>query len=102
MPLQKIAKAYLELFMFSGAVVFMDQMSKIWVRTNLSYGEIWPQNHWISHYAQVVYVTNTGAALGAFQGLGWLFFAGLLFLQSGCGDGIETNKKRVLKTEIFV
>jgi len=72
MSLQKIAKDYSFLFIVSGAVILLDQISKYFVRRNLSYGEIWPQGTWINQHARIVHITNPGAALGVFQAQGWL------------------------------
>jgi len=43
------------------------------VRANLNFGEIWPQGHWITPYARLVHIRNTGAAFGMLQSFGGVF-----------------------------
>jgi len=71
--LKQYAKDYGLLFLISGTVILLDQLTKYLVSSNLSYGEIWPQGHWIATYARIIYWTNKGAAFGIFQSLSGLF-----------------------------
>ena len=69
---RKIAD-YAFLFLIAGIVVLLDQWTKSMVRANLNFGEIWPQGHWITPYARLVHIQNTGAAFGIFQNFGGVF-----------------------------
>jgi len=80
--LKKYLANYAFLFSIAGAVVLLDQWTKFLVRTNLAFGEIWPQGHWIVFYARIVHWRNTGAAFGMFQNLG-IVFAVLAIVVSG-------------------
>jgi signal peptidase II len=71
--LKRLIKDYAFLLSISGAVVLLDQVSKNIVRSNLHFGEIWPQNHWIVNYARIVHWSNTGAAFGMLQNFGAVF-----------------------------
>lgn len=71
--MKKYVKDYGLLFLISGTVILLDQWTKYLVRSNLSYGEIWPQGHWIAAYARIIYWTNKGAAFGIFQSLSGVF-----------------------------
>lgn len=71
--LKRYIKDYAFLFLISGTVILLDQWTKNIVRSNLSFGEIWPQNHWIVDYARIVHWANTGAAFGIFQDFGTVF-----------------------------
>ena len=71
--MKKYLADYAFLFSIAGAVVLLDQWTKFLVRTNLAFGEIWPQGHWIVFYARIVHWRNTGAAFGMFQNLGIVF-----------------------------
>ena len=80
--MKKYLADYAFLFSIAGAVVLLDQWTKFLVRTNLAFGEIWPQGHWIVFYARIVHWRNTGAAFGMFQNLG-IVFAALAIVVSG-------------------
>lgn len=71
--MKKYLADYAFLFSIAGAVVLLDQWTKFLVRSNLAFGEIWPQDHWIVFYARIVNWRNTGAAFGMFQNLGIVF-----------------------------
>ncbi len=71
--MKKYLADYAFLFSIAGAVVLLDQWTKFLVRTNLAFGEIWPQGHWIVFYARIVNWRNTGAAFAMFQNLGIVF-----------------------------
>lgn len=72
MPSQAIRKTlstYAILFVIAGFVIFLDQLTKAVVRQNLMLGEIYRPDLWISQYARLVLLKNTGAANGIFQNL---------------------------------
>ena len=80
--MKKYLADYAFLFSIAGVVILLDQWTKYLVRTNLAFGEIWPQGHWIVFYARIVNWRNTGAAFGMFQNLG-IVFAVLAVVVSG-------------------
>ena len=45
-------------------IVAADQLSKIWIRTNLAVGQSLPE----AGFPRLTHITNTGAAFGLFQG----------------------------------
>ena len=71
--MKRYIKDYTFLLLVSGTVILLDQWTKNIVRSNLSFGEIWPQNHWIVDCARIVHWSNTGAAFGIFQDFGTVF-----------------------------
>lgn len=64
---------YLTLFSIAGAIIILDQTTKILVRANLALGESWSPWEWLEPYAKIVHWNNTGAAFGILQGLGDVF-----------------------------
>lgn len=52
-------------FAIAAVVVAADQFTKWLVRTNLSYGEAWPDS---GDFIRIIHVTNSGAAFGILQG----------------------------------
>ena len=48
-------------------IVFIDQLTKVLVRQNLTLGETWMPWKWLEPYARIVHWQNTGAAFGIFQ-----------------------------------
>lgn len=71
--MKRYLKDYAFLLLISGTIILLDQWTKNIVRSNLSFGEIWPQDHWIVDYARIVHWSNTGAAFGIFQEFGTVF-----------------------------
>ncbi len=63
---QKVG-AYAELVGFAGLIVALDQLTKWLVRSKLAYGEAWSPWDWLTPYARILHVQNTGAAFGMFQ-----------------------------------
>lgn len=53
----------------AASAVALDQWSKSLVRSNLAYGESWPEADWI---VKLTHGSNAGAAFGLFQGQGAL------------------------------
>jgi signal peptidase II len=64
---------YLSIFLVSGVIVILDQITKAWIRQNLMIGEVYRPELWLSNYARLIYWKNTGAAFGIFQNLGGVF-----------------------------
>jgi signal peptidase II len=64
---------YLLLFGIAAVIVVLDQITKVVVRNNLTFGEIWVPWHWLAPYARIVNIQNSGAAFGSFQNLGDVF-----------------------------
>jgi len=62
--LKKYVHDYSYLFIFSGLVITLDQVTKSLVRSNLALEEIWSPWHWLIPYARIVHWKNTGAAFG--------------------------------------
>ena len=54
-------------------VLAADQISKFWVRHNLTPGVPWNPAPWLRPILSFTYVTNTGAAFGLFRELGWIY-----------------------------
>jgi signal peptidase II len=53
-------------FAIAAAIIIADQFTKWLVRSNLSYGETWPENS--DAFIRIIHVTNSGAAFGILQG----------------------------------
>ena len=64
---------YLSLFILSGLVLSLDQLTKSIVRSNLPIEGVWSPWHWLTPYARIVHWKNTGAAFGIFQSFGDVF-----------------------------
>lgn len=77
--LKSILKNYLPLIGIAGLIVLLDQITKSWVRANLSIGETWLPFTWLAPYARVIHWYNTGVAFGFFQN-GNLIFTILAFI----------------------
>jgi signal peptidase II len=54
-------------------IITFDQVSKVLVRTNLAFGEMWAPWDWMLPYARILHVTNTGVAFGLFKGANLIF-----------------------------
>lgn len=68
-----LIKRYRMLVIIASLVIILDQITKAWIRNNLSIGETWMPWEWLAPYARLVYWNNTGVAFGMFQGQGYLF-----------------------------
>ena len=68
-----ILKNYGFLFMVAGTVVVLDQVTKFIVRTNVLLGEMWSPWPWLTPYARIVHINNSGAAFGMLQGFADIF-----------------------------
>jgi signal peptidase II len=71
--LRKFLKVYGSLILIAGTIIALDQLTKTWVRSSLSFSETWTPAPWLAPYFQIVYWRNTGAAFGIFQELGFVF-----------------------------
>ena len=69
-------------FLVALLIVIADQLSKIWIRTNLAVGQSIPE----VGIPRLTHISNTGAAFGLFQGLTFLLtiasFIGVAILLS--------------------
>ena len=54
-------------------IIFFDQWTKAWVRSNIPFGEVWTPVPGLGEYARIVHWKNTGAAFGMFQDLSIVF-----------------------------
>jgi signal peptidase II len=73
LPLKLLTRKYSFLFLISGLIIVLDQVTKTWVRTTLPLGGIWSPWDWLLPYARIVHWYNTGVAFGMFQGKGTIF-----------------------------
>ncbi|MEJ5200839.1 MAG: signal peptidase II [Anaerolineales bacterium] len=71
--MKRFLQAYGFLFVLSGAVIVLDQVSKYWVRANIPLEGIWSPWPWLTPYARLVHWYNTGVVFGLFQGKGDIF-----------------------------
>jgi signal peptidase II len=58
---------YALLFSIAGIIILLDQLTKTLVRNSLPPGEIYRPELWLSQYARLIHLKNTGAANGLFQ-----------------------------------
>ena len=63
---------YLWLFLFSGLIVVIDQVTKNLVRSRLMPGAAWAPD-WLMPYARVFRTQNSGMAFSMLSGFGWVF-----------------------------
>jgi signal peptidase II len=71
--LKRLIKSYSVLFLIAFVIVVLDQITKALVRNNLGMGEIWSPWAWLTPYARIVHIYNTGVAFGLFQGQNAIF-----------------------------
>lgn len=71
--LRKYLRDYALLLAVAAVIVTLDQWTKMLVRTNIPFGDIWSPWSWLTPYARIVHWTNTGAAFGMLPGLGEVF-----------------------------
>jgi signal peptidase II len=60
---------YAVLLSIAGVVILLDQFTKAVVRLSLAYGEILKPELWLSQFARIVHLRNSGATNGIFQGM---------------------------------
>jgi signal peptidase II len=71
--LRHTIKPYALLFGIGGLIIALDQWTKLLVRQNLAFGEMWSPWDWLAPYARIVHWQNTGAAFGMLQGFNIVF-----------------------------
>jgi signal peptidase II len=71
--LKKYLRDYLILFSIAGFIIILDQLTKFWIRDNLSLGQIYRSDLWTTAYFRIIHWKNTGAAFGMFQSGGTIF-----------------------------
>ena len=71
--MKKILREYGFLGLVSITIIVLDQWTKLWVRSQLEYGEAWAPWDWLLPYMRVIHAQNTGAAFGMLQGLNAVF-----------------------------
>ena len=67
--LKKLLADYTVLFLIAGIAILLDQLTKAMVRQNLMVGEIYRPELWISQFARLIHLKNTGATNGIFQNM---------------------------------
>jgi signal peptidase II len=78
---KRLVTDYFWLLFGAGLIVFLDQLSKGWVRNNLSLGEVYRPELWITPFARILHWSNTGSAFGLFPNMSGVFTV-LAFLVS--------------------
>ena len=73
MKLKQVLKDYFLLILGAAIIIFIDQWSKGWIRSNLDYGEVYRPDLWITQYARLVHWRNTGMVFGLFQNMNQAF-----------------------------
>jgi len=73
--LKKYVRDYANLSLVVGGIVLLDQLTKYIVRANLQFGQIFPQNHWITPYARLINWRNSGSVGGILPDSGFIFIA---------------------------
>ena len=69
---QKKIRAYAEMAGIAAFVVVIDQLSKLWIRSNLALRETITPIPAIGSWFRIIHWKNTGIAFGLFQGNGWI------------------------------
>lgn len=81
---------YVLMFLVAAAAVAADQLSKLWVLSNIP---LYSQTEALPGVFHLTYVQNTGAAFSSFQGMLWLFV--LIFLVFTVAVIWEFSRKRL-------
>jgi signal peptidase II len=71
--LKKFSRNFWYLFVISGSIIALDQLTKAVVRQNLALGESWMPWAALAPYFRVLHWYNTGVAFGMFQQGGIIF-----------------------------
>jgi signal peptidase II len=71
--MKKYLLDYAQLILMAGIIIIFDQVTKYLVRTNIPLNTVYRPELWISQYARLVHVNNSGAAFGMFKSLGNVF-----------------------------
>jgi len=80
--LNRIFRTYGLLALVAGVIIVADQLSKTWIRANLSLGESWAPIEALDPFFRIVHWYNTGVAFGMFQGMNTVFIV-LAFIVMG-------------------
>ncbi len=74
MGIKNFLRTYWSLFIVAGLIVFLDQVSKSYIRENFVENmDMWAPWPWLLPYARIIHITNTGVAFGMFQGMNVIF-----------------------------
>lgn len=73
LSLSDYLKNYSVLFAISGTLLYLDQITKDWVRANLSLYESFYPVEWLEPLVRIINAQNTGAAFGIFKQGGGIF-----------------------------
>lgn len=65
-------KIYAEMLIIAAVVFAADQLSKMWIRSNLSLRESITPIPALENFFRIIHWKNTGIAFGLFQGNGWI------------------------------
>lgn len=71
--MKRSIREYFFLFVISGGIILLDQITKFIVRANLPVNGVWVPWDWLYPYARIYHTENTGVAFGMFQGGNVLF-----------------------------
>ena len=71
--MKKLIRNYLFLILIAGFLILIDQLSKTWVRNNITLGQTYCFIENICEQVRFVHWYNTGVAFGLFQGNGTFF-----------------------------
>ncbi len=83
--MKQYLKSYLLLGGIAGFIIFVDQLTKLWVRQTLPLNMMWmPAGlEWLQPYARFFYTHNTGASFGMLKGFGSVFSLLALVVSAG-------------------
>lgn len=72
---QPRSRRFLIMFIIAGAIIAFDQWTKWWVIQNISLNTAWLPDalEWLSPYARLLHIKNTGASFGMFQNANFIF-----------------------------
>jgi len=65
-----MSKKYLLVLLTAFLIVFLDQLTKFFIKNNFQLNQSTPI---IKNILHITYITNTGSAFGLFKGLNWFF-----------------------------
>ncbi len=71
--MKKLVTDYLFLAVIAAIIVLLDQYTKTLVRDTVPVGGYWSPWDWLTPFARIVHINNTGVAFGMFQGQNLLF-----------------------------
>jgi signal peptidase II len=80
--LNRFLRNYRLLIGVSGLIIILDQLSKAWIRANISLGESFAPIPALDPFLRIVHWYNTGVAFGMFQGMNTVFIV-LAFIVMG-------------------